>query len=97
MTVTELGVTNAYQSKAGTKYSNADRTYSLELYRVTGGGTIDQARRSMTRTMAKDSSYTVDRSVYTTEKTITHVADTSGKMENGLQIQTKVRVEKKPT
>lgn len=79
VTVTELGVTNAYQSKAGTKYSNADRTYSLELYRVTGGGTIDQARRSMTRTMAKDSSYTVDRSVYTTEKTITHVADTSGK------------------
>ena len=84
VTVTELGVTNAYQSKAGTKYSNADRTYSLELYRVTGGGTIDQARRLMTRTMAKDSSYTVDRSVYTTEKTITHVGETSGK--NGKKI-----------
>lgn len=78
VTVTELGVTNAYQSKAGTKYSNADRTYSLEIYRVTGGGTIDQARRSMQRTMAKDSSYTVDRSVYTTEKTITHVTETTG-------------------
>ena len=78
VTVTELGVTNAYQSKPGTKYSNADRTYSLEIYRVTGGGTIDQARRSMQRTMAKDSSYTVDRSVYTTERTITHVAETSG-------------------
>ena len=84
VTVTELGVTNAYQSKAGTKYSNADRTYSLELYRVTGGGTIDQARRLMTRTMAKDSSYTVDRSVYTTEKTITHVAEKTG--TNGEQI-----------
>ena len=84
VTVTELGVTNAYQSKEETKYSNADRTYSLELYRVTGGGTIDQARRSMTRTMAKDSSYTVDRSVYTTEKTITHVGETSGK--NGKKI-----------
>lgn len=84
VTVTELGVTNAYQSKEGTKYSNADRTYSLEIYRVTGGGTIDQARRSMLRTMPKDSSYTVDRSVYTTEKTITHVADTSGK--NGKRI-----------
>ena len=84
VTVTELGVTNAYQSKAGTKYSNADRTYSLELYRVTGGGTIDQARRLMTRTMAKDSSYTVDRSVYTTEKTITHVAEKIG--TNGEQI-----------
>ena len=29
--VTELGVTNAYNGKAGTKYSNADRTYSLEI------------------------------------------------------------------
>lgn len=82
VTVTELGVTNAYQGKAGTKYSNADRTYSLEIYRVTGGGTIDQTRRSMLRTMPKDSSYTVDRSVYTTEKTITHVAETSGKNGN---------------
>lgn len=84
VTVTELGVTEPYQSKAGTKYSNADRTYSLEIYRVTGGGTIDQARRSMLRTMAKDSSYTVDRSVYTTEKTITHVAEKTG--TNGEQI-----------
>ena len=84
VTVTELNVTNAYQSKTGTKYSNADRTYSLEIYRVTGGGGIDQTRRSMQRTMAKDSSYTVDRSVYTTEKTITHVAETSGK--NGKRI-----------
>ena len=84
VTVTELGVTKPYQSKAGTKYSNADRTYSLEIYRVTGGGTIDQARRSMQRTMAKDSSYTVDRSVYTTERTITHVAETSG--TNGKKI-----------
>lgn len=78
VTVTELGVTNAYQSKEETKYSNADRTYSLELYRVTGGGTIDQARRSKQRTMPKDSSYTVDRSVYTTERSITHVAETTG-------------------
>ena len=84
VTVTELGVTNAYQSKAGTKYSNADRTYSLEIYRVTGGGTIDQTHRSMQRTMAKDSSYTVDRSVYTTERSITHVAETSG--TNGKKI-----------
>ena len=84
VTVTELGVTNAYQSKPGTKYSNADRTYSLEIYRVTGGGTIDQARRSMQRTMAKDSSYTVGRLVYTTEKTITHVTETSG--TNGKKI-----------
>ena len=85
VTVTELGVTEPYQSKAGTKYSNADRTYSLELYRVgVGGGTIDQAHRSMQRTMPKDSNYTVDRSVYTTERSITHVAETSG--TNGKKI-----------
>ena len=85
VTVTELGVTEPYQSKAGTKYSNAGRTYSLELYRVgVGGGTIDQAHRSMLRTMPKDNSYTVDRSVYTTEKTITHVAEKTG--TNGEQI-----------
>ncbi|MFR0801551.1 MAG: hypothetical protein ACLSHX_11290 [Suilimivivens sp.] len=64
-----------------TKYSNADRTYSLELYRVrVGGGTIDQAHRSMLRTMPKDNSYTVDRSVYTTEKTITDFPETTGKI-----------------
>ena len=85
VTVTELGVTEPYQSKAGTKYSNADRTYSLELYRVgVGGGTIDQAHRSMLRTMPKDNSYTVDRSVYTTEKTITDFPETTGK--NGKRI-----------
>lgn len=85
VTVTELGVTDPYQSKAGTKYSNADRTYSLELYRVgVGGGTIDQAHRSILRTMPKDNSYTVDRSVYTTEKTITDFPETTGK--NGKQI-----------
>lgn len=84
VTVTELGVTNAYQSKPGTKYSNADRTYSLEIYRVTGGGTIDQAHRSMLRTMPKDNSYTVDPSVYTTEKTITDFPETTGK--NGKRI-----------
>ena len=85
VTVTEHGVTTAYQSKAGTKYSNADRTYSLELYRVEGGGGIDQTRRSKLRTMPKDSSYTVDRSVYTTEKRIVHITEKSGK--NGEMIK----------
>ncbi|MGN1232389.1 MAG: Calx-beta domain-containing protein, partial [Candidatus Cryptobacteroides sp.] len=31
VTVTELGVTKAYNNDAGTQYSNADRTYSLEI------------------------------------------------------------------
>ena len=82
--VGELGVASAYARNDGTKYSNADRTYSLEIYRVDGGGEIDKANRSKTRTMAKDNNYTIDRSVYTTEKSITQVADTSG--TNGKQI-----------
>lgn len=77
VTVTELGVSKAYNSDAGTQYCNADRTYSLEIYRVEGGGTIEQNNRLKTRTMAKSSSYTIDRTVYTTEKTMTQVAAVS--------------------
>ncbi|MDE6845080.1 MAG: hypothetical protein K2J99_04860, partial [Lachnospiraceae bacterium] len=60
VTVTEKSVTTAYNSKTATAYSNADRTYSFEIYRVDGGGTIDQSKRSLTRTMTKSSAYTVD-------------------------------------
>lgn len=79
VTVAELGVTSAYKGDTGTCYSNADRTYSLEIYRVEGGGTIDQNNRSKTRTMAKNSSYTIARSIYTTEKSITQIAATGNK------------------
>ena len=79
--VTELGVTNAYNGKAGTKYSNADRTYSLEIYRVEGGGKIDETSRSKKRTLTKSSSYTIDRAIYTTEQSKvdqTEVSKTAG-------------------
>ncbi|MGN0277395.1 MAG: Calx-beta domain-containing protein, partial [Hominisplanchenecus sp.] len=82
--VTENEVTSAYNSDNGTRYSNAARTYSLEIYRVEGGGSIDQDNRSETRTMPKNSSYTIDRSVYTTEKTKTEVASVDGK--NGKRV-----------
>ena len=81
VTVTENGVTSAYKNNEGTRYSNADRTYSLEIYRVEGGGKIDEAMRSKTRTMSKNSSYTINRSIYTTEKLKvdqTEVSTTSG-------------------
>ena len=82
VTVTEnKGVTNAYNNKEGTRYSNADRTYSLEIYRIEGGGKIDETKRSKTRTMKKDSKYTIDRTIYTTEKLNidqTEVSTTSG-------------------
>ena len=83
VTVTEnKGVTNAYNNKEGTRYSNEDRTYSLEIYRVEGGGKIDETKRSKTRTMTKSSSYGINREIYTTEKLNidqTEVSTTSGK------------------
>ena len=82
--VTESEVTSAYKSDEGTRYSNADRTYSLEIYRVEGGGQIDTANRSKMRTMTKNSNYAIDRTIYTTEKSITHVQATTG--ENGKRI-----------
>ncbi len=45
---------------------------------MVGGGTIDQSKRSLTRTMTKSSAYTVDRTIYTTEKSRTDVAETTG-------------------
>lgn len=85
VTVTELGVTNAYKNNEGTRYSNADRTYSLEIYRVEGGGKIDETSRSKTRMMKMDSNYAIDRAIYTTEKSRVDVADTT--KVNGKMIQ----------
>ncbi|MCM1088850.1 MAG: InlB B-repeat-containing protein, partial [Muribaculaceae bacterium] len=68
ITVTEQGVNTAYGSKPATAYTNADRTYQVEIYRVTGGGTLGDTV-SATRTMTKGSNYTVDRSIYN-EQTI---------------------------
>lgn len=77
ITVTEIGVSTAYNSKTATQYSNADRTYQVELYRVDGGGELG-ATTAATRTMAKSSSYVIDRTIYTTEKSKTEVGETSG-------------------
>ena len=77
-------MTKPYLNYAGTKYSNEDRTYSLEIYRVEGGGKIDETKRSQTHTMLKDSSYTIGRAIYTEEKSKVDVADTTPK--NGEKI-----------
>ena len=63
VTVTEKAVTSTYGGKAATAYTNADRTYSLEIYRPMGGATISTGTAA--RTMTKSSSHTVDRKVYT--------------------------------
>lgn len=85
ITITEYGANKAYTGKPATAYSNADRTYSVEIYRVTGGASLDEDAKSATRTIARNTSYDIDRSVYdTSERTIAldnnnkWVADHSG-------------------
>lgn len=69
VTVTEHDVTSTYDGSAATAYSNADRTYSLEIYQVVGGAGIGTG--TVTRMMDMDSDYDVNRSVYETEKSRT--------------------------
>lgn len=64
VTVTEHTSAAQYGSYASTQFSNADRTYALEIYRVEGGATIDTG--SASRTIAADSAYTVDRNIFNT-------------------------------
>lgn len=61
--ITEKGVNAAFSGKPATAYTNADRVYWLELYRVTGGGQLGSTVKAK-RTMTKTSGYKVDRSVY---------------------------------
>ena len=67
ITITENTANTAYSGKPATAYSNADRTYSVEIYRVTGGGGLGSPR-SATRTMKNATSYQVARDYYTTYK-----------------------------
>ncbi len=82
VTVKENSANTAYNSRSATAYTNADRTYQLEIYRVEGGATIGTS--SATRKMPKSSSYTIAKSVYTTEVSKVIVAESKGK--NGIRI-----------
>lgn len=64
ITIAENTANTAYSGKPATAYSNADRTYSVEIYRVTGGGGLGNPR-SATRTMENSTSYEVARDYYT--------------------------------
>ena len=84
VTITENTANTAYTNKPATAYSNANRTYSVEIYRVTGGGSLGSTT-SAVRTMTNSSSYEVKRTVYNeTERTISltdsnkWIADHSG-------------------
>lgn len=89
VTVTEKSVTAAFQ-KAGaaypaTAYSNGDRTYQMEIYRVDGGAIIDGNGNRATRTMAKSTNYTIDCALYSTEQSRVNIAKTASG-ENGAKI-----------
>lgn len=85
VTVTEKNVTTPFsRDKPATAYSNADRTYQLEIYRVDGGATIDANKNTAMRTMTVDNTYRVDRNTYSTEKSKVDITKTSG--TNGRQI-----------
>ena len=75
VTVKENSANTAYNSRSATAYTNADRTYQLEIYRVEGGATIGIS--SATRTMKTGSGYKIDRKIYTEEKSKVNVAKTN--------------------
>ena len=62
ISIAELGVNQTYDGKAATAYSNADRTYQVEIYLVEGGASIGTGKA--TRTMTKNSGYVIDRTIY---------------------------------
>ncbi|MEG2583967.1 MAG: InlB B-repeat-containing protein, partial [Oscillospiraceae bacterium] len=57
--ITEQLVTTQYNGNVATSYSNADRVYFFDIYKVDGGGKLDITTRA-TRTMVKDNNFTVD-------------------------------------
>ena len=65
ITITEKTANTAYSGKPATAYSNANRTYSVEIYRVVGGGSLGRTT-SATRTMESSDDYKVSKSVYDT-------------------------------
>lgn len=62
ISIEEHGVNQTYDGKAATGYSNADRTYQVEIYLVEGGASIGTGKA--TRTMTKNSEYVIDRTIY---------------------------------
>jgi uncharacterized repeat protein (TIGR02543 family) len=62
ITISENAVNTAYAGKAATSYSNVDRVYSLDLYKIEGGGVLGTQTRAV-RTMIKDADFVVDSSM----------------------------------
>ena len=85
VTVIEQSATTPFKTtEPATAYSNADRTYQLEIYRVDGGATINASKNTAKRTMTVGSSYKINRTTYSTETPKVDITKTSG--TNGRQI-----------
>lgn len=77
VTVTEQSATALFDRyKPATAYSNADRTYQLEIYRVDGGATINANENTATRTMTVGDSYKISRTTYSREVSKENIAKT---------------------
>lgn len=77
VTVSEHSVTSTYGENAATAYSNADRTYFLEIYRVVGGAAIDSNKKSAQRTMTVSDDYRVDAKLFNEYRISTPSGETS--------------------
>ena len=68
VTITELEAVGTYNNQPATAYANAGRTYQVEIYRVTGGGTIDGDNGGSSdfaaRTIPVNDNYTVGREIF---------------------------------
>ena len=72
ITISENAVSTAYAGKVATRYSNADRVYSLDLYKIEGGGALGTQTRAM-RTMTKDANFAIDSSMLNNYKWLASV------------------------
>ena len=79
ISVFEYSVSNPSASKVATRYSNADRVYFLDIYKVEGGGKLGGTTRA-TRTMTKDSAYTVDSNALNVYKLLASVSNLDKKI-----------------
>ena len=61
--ISEKTANTPYSGKSATAYSNEDRTYSVEIYRVVGGGSLGKKTNAV-RTMNADDNYKIDRTLY---------------------------------
>lgn len=72
VTIVEAGVNAMYGTNAATSFTNADREYFVEIYKVDGGASLSSTNVAK-RTMAKTNDYTVTESDMTNYKKVSSV------------------------